>query len=142
MKTFVPKKEEIKRKWYIVDAKGKVPGRIATAIADKLRGKDKPIFTPHMDCGDFVIIINADQVRLTGHKIDQKLYHKHSGFPGGYDNLTARELLEKHPTKLMEFAVSGMLPKNKLRDVFMSKLKVYAGAEHPHEAQQPETLAV
>ncbi len=142
MKTSIPKKEQIKTKFYIVDAAGKVPGRIATKIADKLRGKDKAIFTPHLDCGDHVIVINAEKVKFTGNKFDQKLYHKHSGFPGGYDNLTAEELLQKHPTKVIEFAVSGMLPKNKLRSVFMSKLKVYAGAEHPHEAQQPEKLAV
>lgn len=142
MKTSIPKKEAIKKKYFIVDAEGKIPGRIATKIADKLRGKDKAMFTPHLDCGDFVIVINADKVKFSGNKLDQKLYHKHSGFPGGYDNLTAEELLKKHPTKVIEFAVRGMLPRNKMRDGFMSKLKVYAGSDHPHSAQQPETLEV
>jgi len=142
MKTFIPKKDDIKRKWYIVDAEGKSPGRIATKIADVLRGKNKAIFTPHMDCGDFVIVINAEKVNLTGNKSFQKLYHRHSGFPGGYSNWSAEELLERKPTKVMEFAISGMLPKNKLRAVFMNKLKIYAGSEHPHAAQNPETLEV
>lgn len=115
---------------------------MATKIANKLRGKDKACFSPHMDCGDFVIVINADKVKFSGNKQDAKLYHRHSGYPGGYRNRTVGELLEKHPTKVVELAVSGMLPKNKLRSVFMSKLKVYAGSEHPHEAQQPEQLAV
>ncbi len=142
MKTYIPKKEDIKRKWYIIDAKDKVLGRIATKIADKLRGKDKPIFSPHMDSGDFVIIINADKVKLTGNKMEGKLYHRHSGFPGGYKNMNAKELFAKKPTKVMEFAISGMLPKNKLRKVFMEKCKIYAGEKHPHEAQKPETLEV
>lgn len=142
MKTYIPKKDDIQRKWYIIDATDKVPGRMATVIANKLRGKDKPIFSPHMDCGDFVIIINAEKVKLTGNKLDSKLYHRHSGFPGGYKNLSAKEMLEKKPTKVMEFAISGMLPKNKLRKIFMEKCKIYVGEEHPHEAQKPETLEV
>lgn len=142
MKTTTPKQSEIKKKWYIIDAKDKVLGRISTVIADKLRGKDKPIFTPHMDCGDFVVVINADKVKLTGKKESDKMYYSHSGFPGGLKEATAAELREKHPTKILELSVSGMLPKNRLRAVFMSKLKVYAGEDHPHEAQQPEKLEV
>jgi large subunit ribosomal protein L13 len=142
MKTTIAKTAEITRKWYIVDAKDKVLGRMSTVIADRLRGKDKPIFSPHMDCGDFVIVINAEKAKLTGNKMTGKLYHRHSGFPGGYRNETAENLVERKPTKLVELAISGMLPKNKLRSVFMSKLKLYAGEEHPHAAQNPETLEV
>lgn len=142
MKTYTPKAADIKRQWYIVDANGKVPGRIATTIANKLRGKDKPIFSPHMDCGDFVIVINADKIKLTGHKEDTKLYHRHSGFPGGYKNMSAGEMMEKNPTEILRKAVSGMLPKNKLRKPLMQKLKLFAGSEHPHEAQSPQTLEV
>lgn len=142
MKTYTPKAADIKRQWYIVDANGKVPGRIATTIANKLRGKDKPIFSPHMDCGDFVIVINADKIKLTGHKEDTKLYHRHSGFPGGYKNMSAGEMMEKKPTEILRKAVSGMLPKNKLRKPLMQKLKLFAGSEHPHEAQSPQTLEV
>lgn len=140
--TKVPKKEEIKQQWYIVDAKNKVLGRISTIIANKLRGKDKALFSPNLDCGDFVIVINADKIKLTGNKLKDKKYSRHSGFPGGYKEQSAEELLEKKPTKLLELAVSGMLPKNRLRDGFMSKLKIYAGEEHPHEAQQPQPLEV
>jgi len=113
-----------------------------TKIANTLRGKDKPIFSPHMDCGDFVIVVNTDKIKLTGAKWDKKMYARHSGFPGGFREETATNLNERKPTRIVELAVSGMLPKNKLRSVFMDKLKLYAGEEHPHEAQKPETLEV
>jgi len=142
MKTYIPKKEETNQKWYIIDAEDKVLGKIATLVANKLRGKDKPIFSPHMDCGDHVVIINADKIHLTGNKMENKLYQRHSGYPGGFKEQTATELMKKKPTKILELAISGMLPKNKLRKVFMNKLKVYAGEEHPHEAQTPEKLEV
>lgn len=142
MKTYTPKASEIDRKWFIVDAKDKTLGHIATRIADKLRGKDKPIFSPHMDCGDFVIVVNADKVKLTGGKEDKKLYHSHSGFPGGYKSKTAAVMRKEKPTEIVRLAISGMLPKNRLRDVFMDKLKIYAGEEHPHEAQKPQELNV
>ncbi|MDA1060889.1 MAG: 50S ribosomal protein L13 [bacterium] len=142
MKTHIPKVDSIDRKWYILDAKDKTLGRISTGIANKLRGKDKAIFTPHMDCGDFVIVINAEKVKLTGKKLTDKMYHRHSGYPSGLKSESAKDVLEKKPTKILELAVSGMLPKNKLRKIFMKKLKLYAGEEHPHEAQNPETLEV
>ena len=142
MKTTIPKKQEIKRKWYIVDAKDKVLGKIAVKVANKLRGKDKPIFTPHLDCGDFVIVINTNKIKLTGNKMDDKKYSRHSGYPSGYKEESAKKLLERKPTKLVELAVSGMLPKNKLRKHFMQKLKLYATEEHPHEAQAPQSLEI
>lgn len=142
MKTHIAKSSEIDRKWFIVDAKDKTLGRMCTTIADKLRGKDKAIFSPHMDCGDFVIVINTDKIKLTGKKWSDKMYQRHSGFPGGFRETTAEKLNAKKPTKIVELAVSGMLPKNKLRKIFMQKLKLYSGEEHPHEAQNPETLNV
>ena len=142
MKTTVLKPAEVEKKWYIIDAAGQAPGRIATTIANKLRGKDKPTFAPHMDCGDFVIVINAEKIKLSGNKLEGKMYYRHSGFPGGFKEMKAKDMLEKKPTKIMELAISGMLPKNKLRQVFMSKCKIYAGEEHPHAAQNPETLTV
>ena len=142
MKTYTPKKSDLNPKWYIVDAKDKVLGRISTVIANKLRGKDQPTFTPHMDTGNFVIVVNADKVKLTGKKLDDKMYYRHSGFPGGLKERNARKMLEIHPTKVLELAVSGMLPKNRLRKVFMDKLKVYKDEKHPHEAQKPELLEV
>lgn len=142
MKTFIAKPQEVEKKWYILDAENKVLGRIATVIADKLRGKGKPIFAPHMDCGDFVIVINAEKIKLTGNKEEKKVYSKHSGYPGGYREIKAGRLLELKPTKLLEFAVKGMLPKNRLRNGLMKKLKLYAGTVHPHEAQKAETLEV
>ena len=138
--TYTPKAGEIKRKWRIVDAENKVLGRIATEIADMLRGKDKPTFAPHMDTGDFVVVVNAEKVRLTGKKLADKVYYRHSGYPGGLTGITAGELLEKKPEQLLISAVNGMLPKNKLRKVFLRKLKVYTGSEHPHQAQQPEAV--
>jgi large subunit ribosomal protein L13 len=140
MKTYIPKKDEVNQKWYIVDAKDKTLGRISTEIANKLRGKDKPVFSPHMDCGDFVIVINSQHVKLTGKKMKEKMYYRHSGYPGGLKKASAEKVNSEKPTKLIEHAVSGMLPKNKLRQVFMRKLKIYAGEEHPHAAQSPETL--
>jgi len=142
MKTFIAKKPDLEQKWYIIDAKDKVLGRLSTIIADKLRGKDKPIFSPHMDCGDSIIVINADKVKLTGNKMDKKMYQRHSGFPGGFREETAKHLMERKPTEILRQSVRGMLPKNKLRSVFMAKLKLYAGEEHPHEAQAPEKLDV
>lgn len=138
MKTFMPKGGEIEKGWQFVDAEGKVLGRLATQIADTLRGKNKPIFTPHMDTGDFVVVVNAEKVRLTGKKMTDKIYHHHSGYPGGLKSITAEKLLEKKPEQLLIEAVKGMLPKNKLQSIFMKKLKVYAGSEHPHAAQQPQ----
>ena len=142
MKTYTPKKSDLNPKWYIVDAKDKVLGRISTVIANKLRGKDQPTFSPHMDTGNFVIVVNADKVKLTGKKLDDKMYYRHSGFPGGLKERNARKMLEIHPTKVLELSVSGMLPKNRLRKVFMDKLKVYKDDKHPHEAQKPELLEV
>lgn len=142
MKTTIAKKEDANQKWYLVDAKDKILGRIATTIANKLRGKDKPTFSPHMDCGDHVIVINAEKIKLTGAKLDGKKYYTHSGYPGAIKEESAKHLLERKPTRLLELAVSGMLPKNKLRKIFMKKLKLYAGEEHQHAAQSPEKLEV
>lgn len=141
-KTHIAKEAEIKRKWYIVDANGKVPGRIATKIADILRGKNKPIFSPHMDTGDFVIVINAGKIAFTGGKENKKNYYKHSGFPGGLKTIVAKDLLVKKPTEVLKLAIRGMLPVNKLRDVVIKKLKLYADENHPHASQQPITLDV
>jgi len=142
MKTPLKKQSEIEKKWYIVDAKDKVLGRMCTEIANVLRGKNKPYFSPHMDCGDFVVVINADKIKLTGKKWTDKMYARHSGFPGGFREESAEKLMERKPTKILELAVSGMLPKNKLRKVFMKKLKIFAGEEHAHTAQSPEPLEV
>lgn len=142
MKTPLKKQSEIERKWYIVDAKDKVLGRMCTEIANVLRGKNKPYFSPHMDCGDFVVVINADKIKLTGKKWTDKMYARHSGFPGGFREESAEKLMDRKPTKILELAVSGMLPKNKLRQVFMKKLKIFAGEEHAHAAQSPEPLEV
>lgn len=143
MKTTIVKKANIQRKWYLVDAKDKILGRIAAKITDKLRGKGKAIFSPHMDCGDFVIVINAEKVKLTGKKLENKLYYRHTGFPGGIIAPKAKEILaSKNPGKILELAVRGMLPKNRLRDQIMKKLKLFAGTEHPHASQQPETIVL
>jgi large subunit ribosomal protein L13 len=138
MKTFVAKEHEVIKKWYVVDAEQKVLGRLATQIAVRLRGKHKPIFTPHADTGDFVIVINADKVRLTGKKWDKKQYYRHSGYIGGLKQISAKKLREKRPEDLIRFAVRGMLPKNSLGRRQLKKLKVYAGPDYPHHAQQPE----
>lgn len=127
-------------KWWIVDAEDAVLGRLATSVASCLRGKHNPLFTPHVDTGDWVIVVNADKIKLTGRKWDQKTYYRHSGYIGGLKSITAKQLLEKKPEDLVRFAVKGMLPKNRLGRKLVKKLKVYAGSEHPHEAQQPETL--
>jgi large subunit ribosomal protein L13 len=140
MKTYSAKPGEVSREWYLVDAEGQTLGRLATQIADTLRGKRKPQFTPHVDTGDFVIVVNADKIAVTGNKLDQKMYHRHSGYPGGLRSRTLREQLDRRPTEVIRKAVRGMLPKNKLARRQIVKLKVYAGPEHPHESQNPKPL--
>ena len=142
MRTFSAKPEAVKRSWYIVDAKGKNLGRMASRVAAILRGKHKPEYTPHVDTGDFVIIINSAEAEVTGNKREDKMYYRHSQYPGGITEMNYEQLLAKHPTRAVEFAVKGMLPKNSLGRAMFSKLKVYPGAEHPHGAQQPEVLEV
>ena len=137
MKTFSLKNSEVSRDWVVFDASGKILGRFATKIADKLRGKDKPTFTPHADGGDFVVVINADKVKVTGNKAEQKKYYKHSLYPGGLKEKSYKEVLESTPERIIENAVKGMLPKNKLGKSIIKKLKVYSGSEHPHESQNP-----
>ncbi len=139
MRTYVPKEGEISREWVVMDAADQVLGRLATEVARILRGKHKPDFTPHLDTGDFVVIVNAERVRLTGAKLDDKVYYRHSGRPGSLKSETARERLDKHPERVIQAAVWGMLPKNRLGRKLLRKLKVYAGPEHPHDAQQPKT---
>ncbi len=140
MRTFSAKKEEIDREWYVVDAQGQTLGRLASRIATILKGKHKPIYTPHLDCGDFVIVLNADKVRVTGRKMDQKFYYRYSGYPGGLSQISLRDQLARHPERVLQAAIRGMLPKNKLGRQMIKKLKVYAGDEHPHAAQQPKPL--
>jgi large subunit ribosomal protein L13 len=140
MRTYSPSAKDITRVWYVVDAEGQTLGRLATRIATVLRGKHKPTFTPHLDMGDHVIVVNADKVVLTGGKAEQKLYHTHSGYPGGLRSVPFAAMLEKQPTRVVERAVKGMLPKNKLGRSMVRKLKVYAGPDHPHAAQQPTPL--
>lgn len=140
MKTQVAKKEEVNRDWYLIDAEERVLGRIATHIANVLRGKNKPTFTPSVDTGDFVIVVNASKIALTGNKLNDKMYYSHSGFPGGIKSINAGKLLEKKPADIIKKAVKGMLPKNKLGAHMLKKLKVYSGSEHPHKAQQPKAL--
>src|SRR4030043_1114025 len=140
MATPIPKKGEIIRKWHLVDANGKTLGRLASRVAILLRGKHKPTFTPHMDVGDFVVVVNADKVALTGNKWKQKLYIHHSGYPGGLKSISAEKMKEKKPERLITMAVQGMLPKNKLGRKLLKKLKVYSGEAHPHQAQQPAVL--
>lgn len=139
-KTYSEKNETVKRNWRIVDAKDRVLGRVATRVADILRGKDKANYTPHIDCGDFVVIINASQIKFTGNKLNDKKYYKHSGFRGGMKVQTAKELMETKPEEVIKMAVWGMLPKGPLGRSIVGKLKVYPGVEHPHEAQQPVTV--
>jgi large subunit ribosomal protein L13 len=139
-KTWTAKPGEITRRWYVVDAEGQTLGRLATHIADTLRGKDKPEYTPHVDTGDFVVVVNAEKIQVTGNKLDQKMYHRHSGYPGGLRSRTLREQLERRPTEVLRKAVKGMLPRNKLAAAQIRKLKIYAGPEHPHAAQSPEKL--
>lgn len=139
--TYSARKNDIDRKWLVIDAQGMVLGRLATEIASRLRGKHNPLFTPHVDCGDFVVVVNADKVVLTGRKHQQKMYYRYSGYIGGLKEITAGKLLEKKPEDLIRFAVKGMLPKNTMGRAMYKKLKVYAGAAHPHEAQQPQPFA-
>ncbi|MBS4220996.1 50S ribosomal protein L13 [Bacillus sp. FJAT-49711] len=136
--TYMAKASEIERKWYVVDAEGKTLGRLASEVASILRGKHKPTFTPHVDTGDHVILINADKIELTGKKLSDKIYYRHTGFAGGLKTRTAGEMRAKYPTKMLELAIKGMLPKGSLGRQMGKKLHVYAGAEHPHQAQKPE----
>ncbi len=138
MRTYTTKPEDIKREWYVIDATGMTLGRLATQIATVLRGKHKPIFSPHMDCGDFVIVVNAEKVRVTGSKLDQKMYYRHSGYPSGLKTISLRDQLNQHPDRVIRFAVRGMLPKNRLGRQMIKKLKVYREPTHPHQAQQPK----
>ena len=138
--TPMPKKGEVKREWYVVDAEGKILGRLASEIAKRLRGKHRPNFAPHVDVGDFIVVVNAEKIRLTGKKLDQKIYWRHSGYMGGLKLRTARQMLEKKPEELLRLAVKRMLPKNRLGRKLLKKLKIYAGPEHPHQAQNPKPL--
>lgn len=142
MKTYVAKPQEVERKWYVVDAEGQTLGRLATQVASILRGKHKPTYTPHVDTGDHVIIINAEKIHLTGKKLHAKKYYRHSGYVGGMKSTTAGELLNRHPERVIRAAVWGMVPHNRLGRQIIKKLKIYAGTEHPHEAQTPETLVL
>ena len=140
MKTWNAKPGEVTRHWYVVDAEGQTLGRLATRIADTLRGKDKPEYTPHVDTGDFVVVVNAEKIAVTGNKLDQKMYHRHSGYPGGLRSRTLREQLDRRPTEVLRKAVKGMLPRNRMSRQQINKLKIYAGPDHPHEAQAPTNL--
>ena len=140
IKTFMAKKEAVERKWYVVDAAGKPLGRVASQVAAVLRGKNKPTFTPHVDTGDYVIVVNADKIKVTGKKLEQKIYYNHSDYVGGMKETTLKEMLAKKPEKVIELAVKGMLPKGPLGRAMNKKLFVYAGPEHKHEAQKPEVL--
>ena len=142
MKTYHTPVTEIERKWFVVDAENKVLGRVASEIAIRLRGKHKPNFSTHMDVGDFIVVVNAEKVKLTGNKLDDKIYYRHSGWIGGLKERSAKEMLEKKPTELLKSAVKGMLTKNSLGRRQLKKLKIYTGGEHPHAAQQPEMLEV
>ena len=140
MNSFMANPAKVERKWYVVDATGYTLGRLASEVAKVLRGKNKPVFTPHVDTGDYVIVVNADKIKVTGKKLDQKIYYHHSDYVGGMTETTLREMLAKKPEKVVELAVKGMLPKGPLGREMFTKLHVYAGAEHPHAAQQPEAL--
>jgi large subunit ribosomal protein L13 len=142
MKTLFAKKGDVERKWHVVDAKDAVLGRLATKIAGYLTGKNKPIYTPNTDTGDFIVVINADKVKLTGRKLDNKMYYSHSNYPGGLRTQTARELFAKYPDRIITGAVWGMIPKGRLGRAMIKKLKVYSGPKHPHEAQKPEILSL
>lgn len=142
MKSFMAKPRDIERKWYVIDAEGKVLGKVAAKAATVLRGKNKPTFTPHMDTGDYVVIINADKVLVTGKKETDKIYKRHSGYPGGLKETSLGELRAKNPEQILSHAVKGMMPKGKLGRQMFKKLKVYAGAEHPHKAQKPESMDI
>ncbi len=140
MKTYVTKPADVERAWYVVDAEGQTLGRLASSVATILRGKHKPIYSPAVDCGDFVIVLNADKIAVTGRRLEQKKYYRHSLYIGGLKEISLRDQLQKHPERVIESAVRGMLPKNALGRKMFKKLKVYAGAEHPHQAQQPQPL--
>lgn len=142
MKTFIPSPSDIQRDWWVVDAEGLSLGRLATEVASRLRGKHKAYFTPFLDTGDHVIVINAEKIRLTGRKMDEKIYYRHSGFPGGLKETSAKEMLEKKPERVVELAIKRMLPKGKLGRKMYTKLRVYRGGEHPHSAQKPQSLEI
>jgi large subunit ribosomal protein L13 len=142
MKTFSAKPAEVKRDWYVIDANGKTLGRMATEIARRLRGKHKPEFTPHVDTGDYIIVVNAEKVKVTGAKTTDKMYHRHSGYPGGLRSMSFDKMIDHAPQRVIEIAVKGMLPKNPLGRAMFRKLKVFAGPEHTHSAQQPKALEV
>lgn len=142
MKTFVAKPDEVKRDWYVIDAEGKTLGRMATEIARRLRGKHKPEFTPHVDTGDYIVVVNAEKVHVTGNKRQGKIYYHHTQFPGGLKQASFEKMVETFPERTIELAVKGMLPKGPLGRAMYTKLKVYAGAEHPHQAQQPKELSI
>ena len=140
--TFMANPQNVERKWYVVDAEGKTLGRLASQIAAILRGKNKPTFTPHVDCGDFVVIVNAEKIQVTGKKVSDKVYLRHTGYPGGQKSITFGRLIETRPIRVLELAIKGMLPHNRLGRQMYRKLKVYAGPEHPHAAQKPEKLEI
>lgn len=141
-RTWSPKASEIERHWHVVDADGQILGRLATQVATLLRGKHKPTFTPHMDNGDFVVVVNAEKIRVTGKKPEQKMYYRYSGYPGGLKETSYRLLQQRHPDRIIKFAVKGMLPKNRLGRKLMKKLHIYAGPRHPHQAQQPKLFVI
>jgi len=140
VKTYVARAEDIEREWFLVNAEGKTLGRLASEIAQVLRGKHKPLYTPHLDCGDYVVVVNAEKVLVTGRKLDQKMYYHHTGYPGGIRSISLRNQLQKHPERVLQAAVRGMLPRNRLGHKMLRKLKVYAGDSHPHQAQRPKSL--
>jgi len=140
MKTFSAKPQDVRREWHLVDATDKTLGRLATEVARRLRGKHKPEFTPHVDTGDHIVVVNAEKIKVTGRKMEQKVYHHHTGYIGNLKSISLEELLEKHPERVIQKAVKGMMPKNKLGRAMYKKLHVYAGSEHPHAAQQPAAL--
>jgi len=142
MKTYSAKPESVERNWYVIDAEGQTLGRMASEIASRLRGKHKPEYTPHVDTGDYIVVVNAEKVRVTGRKASDKMYYHHTGFPGGIKSISFEKLIDKAPERAIEFAVKGMLPKNPLGRAMARKLKVYAGTEHPHTAQQPQALQI
>lgn len=142
MKTSLPKVDEISRQWFVIDGTDLVLGRLASVVAARLRGKHKAIFTPHLDTGDFIVVVNADKIKLSGRKIEQKVYYRHSGYPGGISAINAKRLLAEKPERMLRAAVQGMLPKNRLGRQLIKKLKVYAGPDHPHAAQQPAGLSL
>jgi len=142
IKTFIAKKETVERDWYLIDAKDKILGRMASRIAMILQGKTKPIYTPHVDTGDFVIVTNAEKIKLTGNKMNDKAYYTHSGYPGGFKEIPVKTVLERHPDRVVKMAVKRMMPKTKLGSVMFKKLKVYSGPDHSHEAQQPKVLEI